>query len=110
MLVAGCKNTIILNSVTSIGGSAFSDCSGLTSITIPNSVTYIGFEAFRGCSGLKEVHCKATTPPTFPYDPYADSPFSHKYKSQMTLYVPQGCLEAYNSSKWKYYFNSIVEE
>ena len=33
-------------SVTSIGGWAFRDCSGLTSITIPNSVTSIGYYAF----------------------------------------------------------------
>ena len=36
-------------SVTSIGESAFADCSGLTSITIPNSVTSIGYGAFSGC-------------------------------------------------------------
>ena len=35
-------------SVTSIGYSAFSDCSGLTSVTIPNSVTSIGGYAFSG--------------------------------------------------------------
>ena len=41
-LIAGCKNTRIPNSVTSIGDLAFSDCTGLTSVTIPNSVTTIG--------------------------------------------------------------------
>ena len=41
--------------VTTIGGGAFSGCSGLTSITIPNSVTSIGWYAFSSCSGLTSV-------------------------------------------------------
>ena len=45
----------IPNSVTSIGGGAFSGCSSLTSVTIPNSVTSIGNDAFYGCSSLTSV-------------------------------------------------------
>ena len=48
-------NLIIPNSVTSIGSSAFSGCSGLTSVNIPNSVTSIGNYAFYKCSGLASV-------------------------------------------------------
>lgn len=41
------------NSLTSIGSSAFYGCSGLTgSLTIPNTVKTIGVGAFSGCSGL----------------------------------------------------------
>ena len=54
-LIAGCQNTIIPNSVTSIGNHAFDGCSGLTSVEIPNSVTSIGDYAFLDCSGLTSV-------------------------------------------------------
>ena len=54
-LILGCKNTIIPNSVTSIGSSAFFACTGLTSIEIPNSVTSIGDDAFGECTGLTSI-------------------------------------------------------
>ena len=54
-LIAGCQNSFIPNSVTSIGFGAFDGCSGLTSIEIPNSVTSIGERAFSYCSGLTSV-------------------------------------------------------
>ena len=54
-LIAGCKNTIIPNSVTSIANYAFSGCYGLTSVVIPNSVTSIGNGAFYQCSGLTSI-------------------------------------------------------
>ena len=46
---------IIPDYVTEIGNSAFSGCSGLTSITIPDGVTSIGYSAFYGCSSLKSI-------------------------------------------------------
>ena len=54
-LIQGCKTTIIPNSVTEIGQSAFSSCTGLTSITIPNSVTEVGLSAFYDCMNLTSV-------------------------------------------------------
>ena len=52
---SGLTSVTIPDGVTSIGGDAFWDCSGLTSVTIPDGVTSIGGYAFRGCSGLTSV-------------------------------------------------------
>ena len=41
-------------------GGAFSDCTGLTSVTIPHSVTAIGFSSFSNCTGLTTVNFNAT--------------------------------------------------
>ena len=48
-LIAGCKNTVIPNSVIAIGEQAFSGSKDLTSMSIPNSVTSIGGSAFSSC-------------------------------------------------------------
>lgn len=45
----------IPESVTSIGGLAFSNCSRLKSITIPNGVSIIGDNAFLECTALESV-------------------------------------------------------
>ena len=52
---SGLTSVTIPNSVTSIKGSTFEDCSSLTSVTIPNSVKSIGELAFYNCSGLTSV-------------------------------------------------------
>lgn len=62
-LIYGCKNTIIPNSVTSIGSYAFSGCSGLESINIPESVTSIGNGAFAYCTSLSSIIISARTSP-----------------------------------------------
>ncbi len=49
------SNYAIPNNVTEIGGSSFSGCVGLASVTIPDSVSNIGYSAFNGCIGLTNV-------------------------------------------------------
>ena len=50
----------IPDSVTSIGDCAFYNCNSLTSIEIPDSVTSIGYAAFDYCSSLTSVYYKGT--------------------------------------------------
>lgn len=55
MLIVGCQNTVIPNSVTHIGTCAFLHCIGLININIPNSVKQIGSFAFYRCFNLKNI-------------------------------------------------------
>ena len=54
-LIAGCKNTTIPYSVSSIGERAFVGQNTMTSIVIPNGVTSICYSAFSGCTKLTTI-------------------------------------------------------
>lgn len=54
-LIIGCKNTIISNTIETIGTAAFTGCISLENIIIPNSVTTIGMGAFAECSSLENI-------------------------------------------------------
>lgn len=49
-------NTLIPNSVTSIGSWAFVDCIEWTDMTLPHSVTSIGDSAFYFCNSLTDIY------------------------------------------------------
>ncbi len=54
VLISGCNNTVIPNTVTAISTNAFAGLQNLTQITIPSSVTTIGNQAFYS-SGLTSI-------------------------------------------------------
>lgn len=95
-LILGCKNTIIPNSITTIGKSAFNGCSRLTSIIIPKSVTNIGESAFNKCK-LRNIVIKCPTPPVS-----TNSSFSNQTYYHTTLYVPVGCWDTYAFDEGSY--------
>jgi len=98
-LIAGCKSTVIPNSVTSIGEYAFRG-SGLTSITIPNSVTSIGCFAFESCNSLKSITCLASIPPICGVEV-----FYGFYQSTCMLKVPEASIALYKAAdQWKDFF------
>lgn len=123
-LVAGCYETVIPESVTSIGSLAFSGDKftaieipnsitsierwafafsyGLTSITIPESVTSIGESAFMGCYDLTSITNLSDVPQAID-----ESTFDGVNRS-CVLHVKKGCKEAYqNADGWK---NFQIEE
>ena len=57
---SGLTDITIPSSVTSLGGSCFYGCTGLTNITIPSSVTSLGSNCFKGCTGLTNITIPST--------------------------------------------------
>ena len=124
-LIAGCKNTTIPNSVTSIGNSAFFGCTGLTSITIPGSVTSIGYEAFYRCTGLTSITIPGSVT-SIGYGAFQDCSALNSVKvsstspviiventftnrTNATLYVPHGSKDAYLAANYWSEFKEVKE-
>ena len=111
-------------SVTIIGYSAFSGCSGLTSVTIPASVTETGDYAFYGCSRLTSVTIPASVTEIgdhafercFPltsvtiYAKKLGSYMSQVFKrthAYLKIYVFSDCVDTYKR-EWSQYADAIA--
>ena len=98
----GLTSVSISNSVTSIGSYAFSQCSGLTSVTIGSGVTSIGGSTFSGCESLETVIAMPNIPPHI-----EDNTFPNA--KDISLYVPMGRKGAYEAADVWRFFKEINE-
>ena len=87
---------IIPDKVTTIGDCAFGWCSGFTELILGKMVSAIGSEGFTDCGGLTKVSVPRLTPPVIVQNTFGFN------KSNCTLYVPIGASSAYrNADYWK---------
>ena len=95
--------SVSMPSATTIGYGAFYYCFALTSIDIPASVSMIDDYAFAICISLTSVYCHWEDPLE------CDPRFDEMVLATATLYVPDGCIDAYRSVyPWSEFIN--IEE
>ncbi len=88
--VASIKTVVIGDNVTTIGDSAFYNCSALTSVTMPDGITSIGSAAFSQCAALAAI--------TLPADLETIGSYAFLGCSKLTkVVVPEG-VETISSS------------
>ncbi len=125
----GCKNTVIPNTVTTIGNNAFygrkmkknginipssvtsitvgafQNVSVMEKITIPSSVTSIGNNAFYNASDLDRIYVKRSTPPTL-----GTSAFYGEAPGRI-IAVPASSLNTYKTAtRWQNYNPYIIAD
>lgn len=80
---------------TRIEQGTFAICSGLTNVDIPNSVTYIGTQAFSNCFGLSSITVNASTPPILGSDVFSNT-------NDCPILVPCEAIEDYRTEWAEY--------
>jgi hypothetical protein len=96
----------IPKTVTSIGYSAFENCTDLTSISIPTSVKSIYSRTFLNCRNLTSIIVKNTIPVDLSSSTLV---FLYIDKTNCTLFVPSGSKSAYQAASQWQDFQNIVE-
>lgn len=95
---ASLESIVFGDNVTEILSSAFGNCTALTVLEFPASVTTIK-GAFGSCDNISRVVCLGETPPTL----------SGGFPTEAILFVPEGCLDAYQSVKAWSRFAKIID-
>ena len=124
-LVVGCQNSLIPNTVISIGSDAFRGNNNITAIKIPNSVISIGKSAFAYCDSLRTVSfpfsltsieegafydCDLTSIISDVITPFVIDIYTFSCYDNATLKVPKGYVQAYKQCEGWNEFKIIVEK
>ena len=96
--------TVVVTNGSSIPGSAFYDCSKLTSITIPSSVTSIGNKAFQHCTSMTKIYIPSSVT-TISASSSSYSPF-YGWNSSAVIYCGAASKPSDWGSYWNYYNSS----
>ena len=93
--------------VTTIGESAFRDCSGITKVILPSCITSIGFAAFLGCNSLESINI-----PEFvtSIDRYAFSGCTSLTKISFNAYNCSDLYKATQNDSGTYYYNEVFSK
>lgn len=98
-------DVVIPESTFIVGDYAFAYCDNLEEVYIGSKVGSIGKKAFN-CPHIKTIVSKAAMPPVFSTKPTTASFADYTAK----VYVPKGCLEAYESNEFWKNFADIEEK
>jgi hypothetical protein len=92
----GCSSLLSLEvpeGVTTLPQSLFYGCTGMQSLYLPSTITEIHYSAIYNLSNLIDLHIMATTPPPLS---------SYSRASEVTLFVPEASITAYQAAdNWK---------
>lgn len=97
--------------VTEVAQMAFCGYKNIQAVIFPDADIYILGRAFKGCGGLKAIYFHSQRPPEIGNSMWKTKigdVFDLRHFSDVVLYVPAGCVEAYRASAWGI-FNNIKE-
>lgn len=105
----------ISEGIKTVGQSAFWGQSSIVSLTLPSTLTDIGGYAFENCTGLTSIHSAAVTAPTLGADVFKTTTTDMKWDhigQHCALYVPTGSTSGYKKgTPWSYWdtFKYVLE-
>lgn len=111
----------ISEDIKTIGQSAFWGQTSIVSLKLPSTLTKIGGYAFQNCTGLTSIHSAADTAPTLGADVFKTITDGMKWDhigQHCALYVPTGSASNYkrahyeeNDKSWTYWasFYNVLE-